>query len=282
MTTALFETPDGNVTQLHAKPTAGFVTVTPETASNWLALNTKNRRLRRADLDRYKRDMLAGNWHLAGDPIRFGSNGALLDGQHRLTAIVQTGVTIPLLVVRGVRPEAQKVMDTGRRRTASDALDIADKAHTSILAAAALLKISFDLDKLDGRHEASHEEIIACVEAHPGLEVAAEFASQVARRTDCPPSVVAFTFYELGRIDAQAAADFWTAAADKVGLTSGDPVIALTNRFAESRRNRERLTKRMYISAIFRAWNYRRAGKPLRLVKISSPAGGLIPIPEPK
>lgn len=274
--------PYENVTELHHKPTAGFVTVTPDTARNWLALNRKNRNLRKADLDRYKRDMLAGNWHLAGDPIRFSTDGSLLDGQHRLTAIAECGVTLPLLVVRGVQPEAQAVMDTGRRRTASDALAIEDKAHSSVLAATALLKLSYDLDKLDGRHEASHREILACVEANPGLESAAEFASQVARRTDCPPSVVAFTYYVFAQIDPTDAAEFWVAAANKVGLREGDPVIALTNRFAEARRNRERLTKRMFLSAIFRAWNYRRAGKPLRLVKISSPAGGLIPIPEPR
>ena len=49
---------------------------------------------------------------------------------------------------------------------------------------------------------------------------------------------------------------------------------------AEARRNRERLTRRMYLSAIFRAWNYRRADRELKLIKISSPAGGMVPIPE--
>ena len=271
-----------SITELHPKPTASFVTVTPDTARNWLSLNTKNRNLRKADIDRYKRDMLAGNWRLAGDPIRFGTNGALLDGQHRLTAIVEAGVTLPLLVIRGVQPEAQTVMDTGRRRTAGDALAIDGKGYASRLAAAALLKISYDLGKLDSKHEASHEEILQCVEDNPGLVDAVEFANTVARRTDCPPSVVAFTFFTFAQLDLHQAAEFWVAAADKVGLAAGDPVIALTNRFAEARRNRERLTKRMYLSAIFRAWNYRRAGRPLRLLKITSPAGGLIPIPEPK
>ena len=269
-----------NITELHPKPTASFVTVTPDTARNWLSLNTKNRNLRKADLDRYKRDMLAGNWRLAGDPIRFGTNGALLDGQHRLTAIVETGVTLPLLVIRGVQPEAQAVMDTGRRRTAADALAIDGKGNATLLAATALLKISYDLGKLDSKHEASHEEILQCVEDNPGLVYAAEFANNVARRTDCPPSIVAFTFFTLAQLDLQQA-EFWVAAADKVGLAAGDPVIALTNRFAEARRNRERLTKRMYLSAIFRAWNYRRAGRLLRMLKINSPAGGLIPLPEP-
>lgn len=274
--------PYENVTELHTKPTAGFVTVTPDTARSWLVLNRKNRNLRKADLDRYKRDMLAGNWHLAGDPIRFGIDGSLLDGQHRLTALAETGITLPLLVVRGVQPEAQRVMDTGRRRTASDALTIDGRDNSSLLAAAALLKLSVDLGKLDGKHEASHGEILACVEAHPELIEACEFARTVARRSDCPPSVVAYTYYTLAHIDVAAAQDFWNAAAEKVGLAKGDPVIALTNRFAEARRNRERLTKRIYLSLIYRAWNQRRAGKSMAFIRVNSPKGGLVPIPEPR
>lgn len=276
MSTLPFE----NVTELHHKPTASFVTVTPETARNWLMLNRKNRNLRKADLDRYKRDMLAGNWHLAGDPIRFGTDGSLLDGQHRLTAMVETGVTLPLLVVRGVKVEAQAVMDTGRRRTASDALAIEGHEMSSLLAATALMKLSFDVDHLDGRLEASHNEILACVEQNPNLVVAVEFARNLARRTDCPPSVVAFSFFKMAEVDPQGAADFWTAAADKVGLKPGDPVIALTNRFAEARRNRERLTRRIYLSLIFRAWNNRRKGKAMAFIRVNSPKGGLVPIPE--
>lgn len=274
---------DSNIIDLHHKPTASFVTVTPETARNWLALNRKNRSLRKSDLDRYKRDMIAGNWHLAGDPIRFGTDGRLLDGQHRLTAIIQTGATLPLLVVRGVQLDAQKVMDSGRRRTASDALFIDGREHTALLAATALLKLSYDLGKLDnGKHEASHDEIVKCVESNPELMTAVVFASRIARRTDCPPSVVAFSFYRLAQIDAIAAADFWNAAAEKIGLEAGDPVIALTNRFAEARRNRERLTKRIYLSLIFRAWNTRRHGKTMTFIRVKSPKGGLVPMPEPK
>lgn len=269
-----------NVTDMHHKPTATFVTVTPETARNWLSHNHKNRNIRKADLDRYKRDMIAGNWHIAGDPIRFGTDGSLLDGQHRLTAIVETGVTLPLLVIRGIKEEAQAVMDTGRRRTAADALAIDKHENSSALAATALLKLAFDADRLDGKLEASHNEILACVQQNPGLAIACEFAKAVARRTDCPPSVVAFSFFKMAEIDPQAAADFWTAAADKVGLKPGDPVIALTNRFAEARRNRERLTRRIYLSLIFRAWNARRQGRTMTFIRVNSPKGGLVPIPE--
>ena len=58
--------------------------------------------------------------------------------------------------------------------------------------------------------------------------------------------------------------------------------FALTNRFAEARRNRERMPKRVYLSLIYRAWNTRRDGKTMRFIRVNSPAGGLVPVPEPK
>jgi hypothetical protein len=36
------------------------------------------------------------------------------------------------------------------------------------------------------------------------------------------------------------------------------------------------------LSVIYRAWNARRAGKSLRLLRVSSPKGGIVPVPEPK
>lgn len=268
-----------NIHEFHGKPTASFVTVTPETARAWLNLNRKNRNLRKRDLDRYRRDMQAGQWRLAGDPIRFATDGTLIDGQHRLTALIQAGVTLPLLVVRGINPVAQTVMDTGRKRTASDALTINGASNGSLLAATALLKISFDMDSLEGKYEASHEEIITTVDAYPGLVTAAEFARTIARRTDIAPATVSFSYFMMARVSPVDAANFWIAAADKVGLAPGDPTIALTNRFAEARRNRERLTKRIQLSLIFRAWNARRSGKSMRFIRVNSPAGGLVPIP---
>lgn len=264
------------------KITATFVAITPEIAARWLQSNTRNRNLRQSDLDRYKRDMIAGRWHLDGMPIQFGTDGTLLNGQHRLTAIVETGVTVVILVVRGVAPEAQSVMDTGRRRTAADALAINGHKNTPMVAATALLHLSVCADKIDQKYEVSHEEILECIDGNPGITHACEVMKNYARRTDCPPSIVAYSYFILSQLDPTDAFEFWVSAAEKVGLAEGDPVIALTNRFAEARRNRERLPRRTYLSLIYRAWNARRAGKSMRFIRVNSPKGGLVPIPEPK
>ena len=263
------------------KPEAKVVFVSPEIANRWLDRNTKNRHVRPATVKKYARDMAAGRWQITGEGVKFSADGALLDGQHRLAAIIESGATVPLFVMRGIASEAQRVMDTGRARTASDALTMKSHSHTATLAAAARIALGVEAGLPDpGKYDPTHAEIEQFVEANRSLQVACEVASAMARRTDCPPALVAYSYWRMAKVSESDATSFWSAAADKVGLTPGDPVIAMTNRFAEARRNRERLSKRAYLSVIFRCWNYRRAGKSLRLAKVNSPSGGLIPIPD--
>jgi hypothetical protein len=65
-----------------------------------------------------------GEWDLNGQTIKVSVDGALLDGQHRLEAVVHSGVTISSVVVRGLSPAARDTIDTGRRRRLADVLAI--------------------------------------------------------------------------------------------------------------------------------------------------------------
>lgn len=94
------------------------VEVTPRTAAEWLTLNRRNRRARTLLVSKYAADMAAGQWRMAGEPIKFDTSGNLLDGQHRLSAVMLSGATVTMLVVRGLPPESQAVMDSGSARTA--------------------------------------------------------------------------------------------------------------------------------------------------------------------
>lgn len=266
-----------------SKPTASIVLVTPDMARRWLERNVKNRRLKPYAIERYARDMAAGRWEVTGEGLKFGVDGNLKDGQNRLRACIKADVPFMTFVVRGVSDEAQKVMDTGVARTAADALAIGGKEHVTTLASAAKLALAVQAGVNDyDRFQPTHAEVESFVDLNPDIRSAAEFAGRVARKTDCPPSVVAYTTWVLARINQREANQFWIDAAEKVGLAAGDPVIALTNRFAESRRNRERVSKHQYLSVIYRAWNARRRGSTLRVIKVNSPSGGLVPIPDPR
>ena len=110
----------------------------PEEAKVILGGNTRNRRLRERTLvDSFARDMVNGNWRFTGDPIQIAPDGLLLNGQHRLHAIIRANVRLKFVVIRNVDPAAQDVMDTGGTRSPGDVLTLRGLASGKQLAAAA-------------------------------------------------------------------------------------------------------------------------------------------------
>lgn len=61
---------------------------------------------------------------MTGTAVQFGQSGRLVDGQHRLQAIIDSGITMRMLVVHGVDDSVFDVIDSGSRRTGADLLHI--------------------------------------------------------------------------------------------------------------------------------------------------------------
>jgi hypothetical protein len=116
------------------------IDISPEFAAELLEdKNTRNRPPTRATVLAYANEMRNGNWKVTHQGITLDTEGVLLDGQHRLAAIVEAGVTIPVMVSYDLPPETFATVDTGRRRTATDALSMAGLG-TNRYALAALAK----------------------------------------------------------------------------------------------------------------------------------------------
>lgn len=110
--------------------------VTPEMAKDWLLNhNNHNRPLSTRQIEFYAQQMKDGKWMRNGESICFDWNGILLDGQHRLAAIIKANRSITLTIVRGVDPECFKTYDSGRNRTAGDCLAIKGIPHSNGTAA---------------------------------------------------------------------------------------------------------------------------------------------------
>ena len=74
----------------------------PDGAKKFLDRMIYNRNVSPSRVTAYAVDMRSGSWDLNGQAIVLDENGLLLDGQHRLLAIIESGVTLPMLVVRGM------------------------------------------------------------------------------------------------------------------------------------------------------------------------------------
>jgi len=97
--------------------------ISPAIASALLEKNTRNfRPVNQRYVNAYARDMAAGKWPYNGESIKVHKDGTILDGQHRLNAIVQAGVGIWCDIIEGLDDAVLATLDTGKPRVASDFL----------------------------------------------------------------------------------------------------------------------------------------------------------------
>jgi hypothetical protein len=83
-------------------------TITPKIAQKYLSTvsQEKQRKLSERTVDRFSHAMRLGNWVLTHQGIAFDEAGNLCDGQHRMAAVVSSGVSIQIMVTRDM-PEKQ-------------------------------------------------------------------------------------------------------------------------------------------------------------------------------
>lgn len=106
--------------------TATLEYVTPDKAYEYLAANSDRQRLIRTDaVTVMAQDLKAGRWTTTHQGIGFDATGTLIDGQHRLTAIFESGVSVWVWVIRGLEPErAIASVDRGKSRTMANVLQV--------------------------------------------------------------------------------------------------------------------------------------------------------------
>jgi hypothetical protein len=99
-------------------------TITPDKARKYLATSEGNPRygasskvVNRDAVTKLVADMRANKWVDTGEAIQFDWNGHLINGHHRLTAIIQSEKSQEILVVRGISPMAKRYIDTSTKRS---------------------------------------------------------------------------------------------------------------------------------------------------------------------
>lgn len=100
-------------------------TVSPAMAKTWLSEGRHNRNLKPTVVAKYAEAMKRGEWVLHHQGIAFDTTGVLMDGQHRLHAIIEAGVPVKLNVTTGVPVEAFATVDDGAQRAVRDLIAIA-------------------------------------------------------------------------------------------------------------------------------------------------------------
>lgn len=109
-----------------------IVNMTPEMAEDLLEINTSNRKPRQRVIDHYVSTIKRGEWILTHQGVAVSNTNVLLDGQHRLLAIIKSGKSMPIMVTTGLPDKAFSAIDSGAPRTLSDLTKI-ERAHVDAM-----------------------------------------------------------------------------------------------------------------------------------------------------
>ncbi|MEU9670354.1 hypothetical protein AB0E25_33235 [Streptomyces bobili] len=260
---------------------ADVLTVTPDLAKEWLDRNVHNRPIRKNKVVNYARDMQAGNWALNGEAVKFAVDGVLLDGQHRLLAIVAAGIPVQMLVVTGLANNTQTTMDSGVKRTTGDAFSLEGQKNSQMLAA--ILKKAWMWEQGDHKFNASYTpttaECAALLRQHPEIHRSLEVAIHVRGTFRAmPPSVTGVGHYILSKVAPDEAPWFFARVGDGAVSEPGHPILALRARVTNEALTGTSVHQHQRLAYLIRAWNAVRDGRPLARIQ----QGPKDPMPLPK
>jgi len=244
----------------------GWVRVTPQLAAQLLdTYNRKNRAVRTMRVTRYASDMRLGKWGETGETIIVGKDGIVYTGQHRLLAVIESGVAVVMLFVVGVAPACRYLVDLGLAKVLADFLAEDGVASATQVASAVTFKAKYDakclLDGVAAATITAEQKRADVLGRHPGL---------VNAVLECSKPLPGFgglglwgwLYYEFRQKDAALATEFVEQVLANDGLKKGTPAYALRRRLDEARTTRGSHLRPEYIVAIaIKAWNDTRRGE---------------------
>lgn len=244
------------------------VLVNAAIASAWLHRNSNNRPIRFKAVTQYANDMSGGHWKSTGESIKFSKTGRLLDGQHRLSAIVEAAAEIDVVVNTGLEDGSFDVIDTGRQRTGSDILTIDGISLSEARTAAAALPMIVNYSRGLPAHSSArptNQALLDFWKQHPYVQPASRYAALLPKRY--PPishAKAMFLHWLFAQIDQDSAEDFLAALFTGGQLSMTESIYHLRNKFIESRMQGVAIRDSVQIHACFKAWNLYRAKREVR------------------
>ncbi len=248
---------------------AEVMTIRPEDATSWLRCNKSNRPLRKGHVHFLAQQMLANQWQVNGQAIVIADNEEVLDGQHRLFAIIEAGIPIKSLVVYGISAEAFKTMDTGAIRTGADALFLhyGDLPHLIVKALSTAAQWCSRLqrgavrDSNNAHCRMSNTDIIEYCKEHPTLIGCAENLNAHSREARPMSLGVGTALYEMFARKHQAMADeFMNRFFSGEDLKATDPEYMLRQIFIRDAEKIAKLPMSIRVRMVIKGWNWRRRG----------------------
>jgi len=253
--------------------TSGVETITPEIAKELLSRNSGNRSVSDAHVNRLAKQMSNNQFDLNGDAIRITDDGSLIDGQHRLSACVKSGVPFQSLVVRGLPKKAFLTIDQGKRRSHGDTLSaLGEKNGKDISSALKIIERYFTAGLPVGRRSFTNSDMVELLDKYPD---ARSCLGGVSHPKGLFPRSIAIACNYLFRIrDEELASRFFDELISGTRLDEGSPVYILRERLMRNAMSKAKLKPEYIMALMIKAWNALRSGREIKNLRFRENGDG--------
>ena len=259
-----------NGTHAHApadEPTAVLTTVTPQMASDWLASAHPNRPISRRRVRTIARAITAGLWQVNGQTIVLCPEFRLLDGRHRLSAIVEARRSVQTLVAFGIEPTCFKTMDQGGKRSGSDILAITGHRHAQTLCSALRWMWRYENRLMTSAAiELFDYQLPDYVLKHPSLVSSLSWG--LAIKSLVPPGCGAMLHAVMHATDPALGKAYFLALSQGIELQACDPPYLIREKFLHERKELHHTGVCTRAAVIIQGWNCQRKDIPMSQVKL--------------
>ena len=248
--------------------------VTAERAKNDLEKGSKNRAVYRTLVQFFYNQMKKGKWFLTPEPIMYNEKGQLIDGQHRLHALVKYGKPLRFWVAHKVPQELFKYLNQGKSRTGFDSLTSAGYKNASTLAPVVRMIFVLTNQFFKRKQRISNDEILETLEELYDLpeyvDSMRELISKSGYKKLYPISLSCALYYIWGK----ESWDFWANFYTGLNLSADDPITAFRNRMLESMNSTTmKFNQEAKIRLASKAWLYYTKNKKINRLTLAKGEG---------
>lgn len=247
--------------------------ITPAIAKAMLEKNVSNRRVRPGKVNQYAYEMANGLWKEdTYEFIKISTEGNLIDGQHRLAAIIKCGLAMSMPVAYNVPKDVYLVLDTGLNRNTGDIFKISGIKNSSSIPSVIKTSLKFTNQTLSrGAKDLTNSETVEIYEQNPDFWQTVFHLSSVWYNSFAkilPISVIGGFYsstYFKNSIDAKKFMDQLCTGRD----IQNETINLLRNTLMKDKMSSKKMSRDFIMILILKTWNAYRTQTNLKLLKWS-------------
>lgn len=251
--------------------------ITPSIAKQLLESNNKNRNVRKQVVDKYAKEMQSGAWKQdTFELIKISSSNIILDGQHRLLAVVKSNTPVYFHIASGLNDDIFDVLDTGANRSASDVFRINGIKYStqtpSIIILYERLKKLRKTGGLFNRNEAiSNAQALSLYNEKPTYwdnvslithDLYIKFAKILT------PQLIGGLYAYFNDLSVDGSIDFMEQLCTGFEITNKS-IWHLRNKLIEDKTSVKKMPTTLKLAIIIKTWNFYRNNKEAKLIKFA-------------